>query len=208
MNGQECHKVHIQTSFFIAMLLTRQSDIGALTSLSANMRKVESNALAQTNDKNETLYDSMQHTDHASFNESPFKSMHHIVDKPSPGRNNSQSKNVESLHNVNTDQFTNKPLIDKETDFRNIDESDVPFLSRVFNCAFELVSCKRDERSVNVINIHSVMNEFSAYHVRDNEELAHFFQKVLNFGNDFPVNKRNGFGHGITMICFLFQRLH
>ena len=93
VNGQECHKVHIQTSFFVAMLLTRQSSIGALTSLSANMRKVELSASAQTNDKNETLCDAMQHTDHTSFNESPFKSTHHIVDKPSPGGNNTQCDN-------------------------------------------------------------------------------------------------------------------
>ena len=47
VNGQECCSVHIQSSFFIAMLFTRQSEVGAFTSLSANMRKIESNGLSQ-----------------------------------------------------------------------------------------------------------------------------------------------------------------
>ena len=79
MNGQECYKVHIQSSFFVAMLFAHQSHVGARTSLSANVRKTESNGFPQTNDNNETLADAMQHTDHASFNENRFESTHHIV---------------------------------------------------------------------------------------------------------------------------------
>ena len=105
------------------MLLTHQSHVGAFTSLSANVRKMESNGLAQTNDNNETLADAMQHTDHASFNESQFKSTHHIVFNPTSGRNE-HIKNVESCHNITSDQFTNEVLVEKDTDFRNIDESD------------------------------------------------------------------------------------
>ena len=52
VNGQECCSVHIQSSFFMTMLFTHQSEVGAFTSLSVNMRKMESNGLAQTNDKN------------------------------------------------------------------------------------------------------------------------------------------------------------
>ena len=67
VNGQECYSVHIQSSFFVTMLFTCQSQVGASTSLSANMRKIKSNGLAQKNDKNETLANAMQHRDHASF---------------------------------------------------------------------------------------------------------------------------------------------
>ena len=148
VNGQECCSVHIQSSFFIAMPLTCQSEVGAFTSLSANMRKIESNGLSQKNDKNETLVDAMQHTDHASFNESAFESTHHILFNPTTGANNENTRQAESCHHVTSDKFTNEALIEKDTDFRNINESNMPFLSCLFNCPFDLVTCKRNKKTL------------------------------------------------------------
>ena len=87
----------------------------------------------------------MQHTDHASFNESAFESTHHILFNPTTGANE-DTKHAESCHCVTSDKFTNEALIEKDTDFRNINKSDMPFLSHLFNCPFELMTCKRNEK--------------------------------------------------------------
>ena len=81
----------------------------------------------------------MQHTDHASFNESQFKSMHHILFNPTTGANE-DTKHVKSCHCVTSDEFTNEASVEKDTDFRNIEESDAPFLSCLFNYAFDLTT--------------------------------------------------------------------
>ena len=53
--GQDCCCHQIKSSFFVSMLFTRQNYVGAFASLPANMRKIESHALVQTNDDNENF---------------------------------------------------------------------------------------------------------------------------------------------------------
>ena len=66
---------------------------------------------------------------------------------------------------------------------------------------------ENDNESINVVNIHSMMNDFSTHKVRNNKRIA-FFQKALNFGEEIPVKDENSFGHNITVIFFFFQQLH
>ena len=77
--GADCCRHQIKFLFFVSMLLTRQNCVGTFASLPANMKKIESCVLVQTNDNDETLFDAMQHMDNASSNEGVFKSTHHLV---------------------------------------------------------------------------------------------------------------------------------
>ena len=92
------------------------------------MRKVEPCVFSKTNDNNKTLVDAMQHTDNASFNDSSFESVHHIACKKMTG-GEKLAKNVESCHNFSSNDFMNEASVEKDADFRNVDESDVPLLS-------------------------------------------------------------------------------
>ena len=70
-----------------------------------------------------------------------------------------------------------------------------------------MMTCESNEKSINVMNIHAMMNDCSVHKVRNNDELKSFFEKVLNFGENLPVRKENSFQCNGTMICFFFQQL-
>ena len=67
---------------------------------------------------NKTLIDAMQHTDNASFNDSRFESVHHLVYKKRTG-SDKLAKNVESHHNFSSNDFMNKLSVGMDTDFKH-----------------------------------------------------------------------------------------
>ena len=61
-----------------------------------------------------------------------------------------------------------------------------------------MMTCESNEKSINVMNIHAMMNDYSVHKVRNNEEPKPFFEKVQNFGENFLVRKENCFNGNWT----------
>ena len=112
---QACALEHTQSSFPVSALLTRMNFVGTLTSLIANMRKVKSSALKETNDDDETLFESMQQTDNASFNQGVFESTHHTV--YTLNENDKEEMNVQSHHNFNAVDEKNEVSVETDSSY-------------------------------------------------------------------------------------------
>ena len=97
------------------------------------------------NDNDETLFQSMQQTDNASFNQGVFESTHHMVH--TLNENDKEEMNVQSHHDFIMANEKNEAFVETDTHFRNIKESNVPLLNLMFNCSFKSMNFQKRKQN-------------------------------------------------------------